>query len=335
MGVHIPVDKEIGEIEMSTGLTRRKRQKERVYTSPSVIALIENSPYDTDDPIEIIRLYAREKVERVRGLCMGPPFDLRLFVSMLGIKIDGTLMAEKDDAFLTSLSDGRLHITFNTNKPETRRNYSIAHEVVHTFFPDYREQIQMRRQNPEHRDKEVEKLCEIGAAEILLPNPEFHDEMESVGGVGISSFEHLRKRFIASREATANRMVDSSSESCAVIYYKFKMKPSEIKTLQKLKQPSLFPTDDDFEKQFLKKLRVDYSISSSTFPHYIPRHKSLDEDSPLVGVAQNDLPFKGVTGINLGRNEVKEFYVEATSFPCDETYSVPHGVIAFVFPTKH
>ena len=91
-------------------------------------------------------------------------------------------------------------------------------------------------------------------------------------------------------------------------------------------------TDEDFEKQFLKKLRVDYSITSDTFHHFIPRHKSLDEDSPLIGVAMTEKPFRGVTGINLSRGAVKDFYVEAVSFPCDDMLGSVHGVIAFVFP---
>jgi len=319
---------------MSIALSQQKGGKTKGFSSPSVTALIENSRYDTDDPVEIIRQTAQEKVKRIRHLCKGPPFDPRILASLLGIDIKSTHLSEKEDALLIPLANGRLQVKYNVNKPETRQNYSIAHEITHTFFPDYREQIQKRQINPDHHDKEVEKLCEIGAAEILLPNPEFRNEMEVAGGVSIESFEHLRKCFIASREATANRMVDSSNEACAVIYYKFKLKPKELKILKQLKEPSLFPYDEDIEKQFLKKLRVEYSISSSAFPHYIPKNKSLDEDSPLVNVALNGLVFKGIADINFGRNEIKELYVEALPFPWDETYTAPHGVIAFVFPNK-
>jgi len=297
------------------------------------LQLVENSADGAKDPVEIVRRIAREKVEYARqNYWEGPPFNPRHLASILGMDCKAVNMQDRDDARLVPLENNRLRIEYNADKPETRQNYSIAHEVAHTFFPDYKEQIQMRKQNPEHRDSEVEKLCEIGAAEMLLPNPYFRNDLSTAGGVSIDSFDYLRDRYRASREATANRMIRNTSKSCAVVYYRFKLKPKEIRQIQAAKEPSLFPVDDDFEKQFLKKLRVDYSVASDSFGVFIPKHKSLDEASPINNVALNGIAFKGKTGISVDRERVVDFYVEAIPYPCDESWGLYNGVIAFLFP---
>ena len=66
---------------------------------------------------------------------------------------------------------GGYSIEFNPNRPRNRVKYSICHELAHTLFPDCAERV---RNRVTHRDMkgdewQLEMLCNIGAAEMLMP----------------------------------------------------------------------------------------------------------------------------------------------------------------------
>ena len=48
-------------------------------------------------------------------------------------------LTHSDDAELHPAENGRMVIRYNPAKPKTRRNFSIAHEIAHTFFPGYQD----------------------------------------------------------------------------------------------------------------------------------------------------------------------------------------------------
>src|SRR5207253_142360 len=63
-------------------------------------------------------------------------------------------------------------IEYNPNRPRERRRYSIAHEIAHTIFPDYAERVRHRGSHHDAVNKDdwqLEMLCNIAAAEFLMP----------------------------------------------------------------------------------------------------------------------------------------------------------------------
>ncbi|MFL5612428.1 MAG: ImmA/IrrE family metallo-endopeptidase [Gemmatimonadaceae bacterium] len=68
-------------------------------------------------------------------------------------------------------SDRDVRIEFNPNRPKGRVRYSLAHEIAHTLFPDCAEQVRDRGRHQDMRGDEwqLEALCNVGAAEILMP----------------------------------------------------------------------------------------------------------------------------------------------------------------------
>ena len=68
-------------------------------------------------------------------------------------------------------SGTRFRIEYNPNRGINRARYSVAHEIAHTLFPDCADAI--RHRLPYHGGDgdswQLEMLCNVGAAEILMP----------------------------------------------------------------------------------------------------------------------------------------------------------------------
>ena len=76
------------------------------------------------------------------------------------------------------------------------------------------------------------------------------------------------------------------------------------------------------------KLRVEFFVPSKLFSEFIPKHKSIDESSPLFEVSVTQGKFQGNICLDLN-NQILEFYAEATSIP--GTYDANLGSRVLVF----
>ena len=303
----------------------------RVYSHSSVVRLIKLHPYISEYPEEIIRALVRSKLAEARNLGWnGPPFDPRFLASTMGIQYEKSReLLHSTDAELHRTENGRLVIKYNPHKPKTRQNFSIAHEIAHTFFPEYGDQYKARHKigkfNPE---SEVEFLCDLGASEIIMPTPEFDLEVNNIG-ISLKSLGKLSTLYETSPEATAIRMIRTDLVPCALMVLDYNHKPTEKSKIEEAKcQQNLF---DDYPWQPPPmKLRIRYSFQSEYFSGYIPNHKSIEESSPLHEVSMTQRPFRGNTTFNLTKQSL-EVYVEAVTLP--GTYKPDFGssVLAFLF----
>ena len=191
----------------------------RVYSNPSVLHLVELHREVSQDPEEIIRHLARNEITDARNYGLsGPPFDPRILASIMGIRHEESKqLTHSEDAELQPIGkrDTDLIIRYNPDKPKTRQNFSIAHEIAHTLFPEYRDQHKLHNKigkfNP---DSEVEFLCDLGASQLIMPTPEFDLDVKSMG-VSLKSLQQLSKLYQASLEATAIRIVTTNLDPCA------------------------------------------------------------------------------------------------------------------------
>src|SRR5207253_2591845 len=101
------------------------------------------------------------------------------------------------DARTIPLKGGRVQIEYNPNRPRARVRYSIAHEIAHTFFSDCSERVRNRttQQNYEAEtdEWELEMLCNIGAAELLMPTGSLAELKDKP--FSIQDILELRKKF--------------------------------------------------------------------------------------------------------------------------------------------
>ena len=307
----------------------------RIYSHSSVTRLIKLHPQISEDPEEIIRSLVHNELTKAKNSGWnGPPFNPQFLASIMGIYYEESrelLMSEDAELHLTE--DDRLIIRYNPNKPKKRQNFSIAHEIAHTFFPEYGYRYKARHKigqfNPE---SEVEFLCDLGASEIIMPTPEFDLDVKNMG-ISLKSLVELSRRYEASPEATAIRMIRTDLASCALIVLDYSYKPTEKSKIEEMEyqakyQQKLF--DVCARKPPRMKLRVQYSFQAKHFSDYIPKHKSLDKSCPLYEVSVTQRLFQGNTKLNLTKQS-SETYVEAMALPGTYKPDLGSSVLVLLF----
>lgn len=162
----------------------------------------------------------RAMEERVRSTVLaakdegwsGPPFDPVDLARVLGLRVEAR--GDIPDA-RTVASGTDLLIEFNPSRPRARVKFSVAHEIAHSFFPDCADAIRNRGGNPAmgNDDWQLEVLCNVGAAELLMPAGSFPEVKGSQ--LQIAQLLALRHQFDVSTEALLIRVAKLSSVPCA------------------------------------------------------------------------------------------------------------------------
>lgn len=178
-----------------------------VNPHPSVQALLEAD--GVADPVLAIRRRARSLVAEASAMGWdGPPFSMIELASLRGLKVSssGGFNDDQDACVTPGL------VLLNARKREVRQRYSIAHEVVHTLFPDYEQELRHAGQlwRREGDDSEFERLCQVGGAELLFPLAPFRTAVTQ-SGVSLQGVIVLAKQFDASLEATTRRLVEAAT----------------------------------------------------------------------------------------------------------------------------
>jgi Zn-dependent peptidase ImmA (M78 family) len=296
----------------------------RVWGHPSVLALIREHGHQAD-PVAIIRERARALIDHGRKLGWdGPPFDPRMLASCLGIKVRSDQLKPGHDAFIFPVKERQLQIVFNAERPVTRQNFSIFHEIIHTVFPDGYEMVRHRHDRREKfdPDREIEFLCDVGAAELLLPADPFLDDLGTLG-FSLDAVLPLRERYSASREAIIRRMVQLDRGVSAAVFLEYRLKPTEIALERQLRlvEPASRPQ---------AKLRIAYAVMSERFRVFLPRHKSIPDDSCAYGALGSGTVEKGQE--NWAIAKLPMCHVEAMSMPVGDSSDVSLKAVAIVRP---
>ena len=146
----------------------------------------------------------------------GPPFDITQLASLRGLEVVASdSFADDQDACIVP---GRVLV--NARKPPVRQRYSVAHEVAHTLFPDYEEELERAGGRLWRRggdESEFESLCQTAAAELLLPLEPFL-AARARHSQGLAGVVRLAVDFETSIEAAARRWVDTTEEPAAVLF---------------------------------------------------------------------------------------------------------------------
>lgn len=180
-----------------------------VWTNKSVISLA-----GKEDPIRVVSARAQDIFFRfIENGGSGPPFNPFDIATFLNLEFRPT--EDVRDAQIVP-QGSRFVIEFNPNRPAERLNYSVAHEIVHTFFPDCKDEIRNRLLHSEidGDDWQLEMLCNIGAAELLMPMGSFPDL--GTKQLTIENLLNLRRQFNVSMEALMLRFAKLSKQKCLI-----------------------------------------------------------------------------------------------------------------------
>lgn len=283
----------------------------------------------SSDPREAVRLKARALIAQFADL-FGPPtmpIDVYVLASMIGIGSSTERPVHSKDAELVPDGTGGVTMRVNPDRPETRRRFSVGHEISHTFFPGYELKVQCRP-DPEVRDRDdpgevIETLCDIGAAEIILPTPWFTDDARNVRRA--DGIVNLANRYRASRHATIRRFAETSRSCVAAVFLSWKLKPTQAKSFNP-DQGNLFGTDPHEDLLASRELRIDYAIPSEKFAEtglYLPKDKSVEVDQ-VLGAATNGACADGECSLDLGAAE-GSYKVMAIPLYTTSTEAGPNG----------
>ena len=161
------------------------------WTNRSALAIAPGA-----DPVLAVQEAAQALVLKAREAgWVGPPFNPIKIVEMLGARTSAN--ASISDARLLASPDGPV-VEYNPQQPRERMRFSIAHEVAHLLFPDWRDEVRNRGGSASADDWQLEMLCNIAASEFVLPIGSLLQGFETAS---IEDLMFERRRYDVSAEA--------------------------------------------------------------------------------------------------------------------------------------
>jgi len=196
----------------SVGTRRSHEERGTVWTHPSVRSL---TALSGSNPFDAITAKARETVfKAIQSGWSGPPYDPFALADFLKISVEPR--QDVVDARTLPIGGGGFRIEFNPNRSAARINFSVAHEIAHTLFPDCAQAIRNRftHATAKANDWQLEVLCNIGAAEILMPAGSLR--LGEGTPLTIDTVIALRQQYAVSSEAVLLRIAKLTSQRCFV-----------------------------------------------------------------------------------------------------------------------
>ncbi len=172
-----------------------------------------------DDPIVAVR---RKASELVRPLT-GPPFRLDDERILRAANIKSVRYSR------TVPGDGRIFlegdtyiVEINASRSSTRRAFTLAHELAHTFFLPLEVRKRVVRADAEterfNRDDEEEFLCDVAAAEMLMPTKQFVRDA-CLYGPSSRTIMVMARIFGTSLTSTARRFAEAEAWRCHIGFW--------------------------------------------------------------------------------------------------------------------
>jgi Zn-dependent peptidase ImmA (M78 family)/O-acetyl-ADP-ribose deacetylase (regulator of RNase III) len=221
------------------------------WTHTSVVRFSQGS-----NPIELMIARAQQvTLEAQENGWTGPPFDPIALAKLFDLRTKPSKDVAEARLLVSPESD--FLIEYNPNHTRSRTKFSVAHEIAHTFFPDWQESVRNRLRHNEMVDDDwqLEMLCNIGAAEILMP-------AGSLGGLNdlplsIDTIVELQRKYEVSTEAVLLRFAHLHTKAFAVFVASFDEKAGKSRYV------------------------IDYSVPSRAWKIEIPRRLALPAASVI------------------------------------------------------
>lgn len=228
------------------------------------------------------------------GTGITPPIELEKIYNRFGIQIP-VLEAIDQEGLLVDPECGLILI--KEDDPTLRQRFSAAHELIELLFAAHPLGKGWKSQQRGPFDEPAkERMCNAGAAEILMPRESFLMRALSLG-ISYQSARQLAFEYIVSITAALVQLVRIYPGQHAVVLWAMKNKPSEMQQKHSEKQMELFETSVYLPS---KKLRVEWSFASPGVP-YIPPDKSISNDTPIYAAWQNIEFTSGFSFVELGK----------------------------------
>lgn len=284
------------------------------------ISLMESA--GLDDPLEAIRKKVDQLLQETEQ--RNVPIDLRIVTSFQGItKIRTESLSVA--AMLLPTASG-LQIIINKDDSIARQHFSIAHEICHTLFPSFNKQPVAKVDKWVGKfsiPQEEEYLCDFGASCLLLPQATVVERISSHRPC-LDQVIQLAEDCRSSLEAAAIAWVYAFPSPCAILFLEEGLKPRQVKREDQLILPGM---EEDFKLE--PELRITLACTSTTFPWFVPKHKSVSRNGVIYAALTTQGRTQGADIIEL-QGEPREVKTESMYSPYRVKGSLKNRVVSYL-----
>lgn len=235
--------------------------------------------------------------------CQGLPVKLEAIVKQYNIDVYKVSLTGQ-----RGLSTPDLGIFLEQDDRDTVQRYSLAHEIMEFLF--HRIDQSHPKLNLEllaDLRKRKEALCELGAANLLMPMKFFKVVVQRMG-FNIETGKHLASACQVSLTAALRRMLDTRIRKALLIYFTLSNSSGEF-IPSAVKQSNMFGPLEFMDPP--KKLRVSRTfVSSYGEAGFIPHEKSIESHTSIFKCYESGSPTSGFDELNLV-NVKGNFFVES------------------------
>lgn len=190
------------------------KQKRPMWEGPTA-KLVERI-YACNSPASVFVTKARVIVHAAKQT--RPPIDPFALAASLNVRVEEKPMAL--DGFIEKDCSGQFVVVLNKDTGIQRKRFTLCHELAHTFFfDDLVHSRSFRREN--QYDPEEERLCNLAAAEMLMPFRMFNGDLQRIkdkNGITPDTVFKLMDRYVVSLQAASNRITWIVRGSACVIW---------------------------------------------------------------------------------------------------------------------
>jgi len=243
-----------------------------MYKHPGQLFIQRHGDVEDAEDVMCYASFLREE----SGLNTEPPVDLSRIYSQFHIPTPKRVPLQNQQGMVVNSDLGIIFI--NNGDIETRQRFTEAHELMELLFaalPNRRGAI--LGQAPRFKYHIKERLCNEGAAELIMPRSTFLPRLHRLHA-SYETGRSLAYEFGVSTSAALIHMIRIGPGHHAIVLWRMKNKPSEISNIISSAQLGFFA--DHSPTLPPKKLRVEWVFTGRSVS-YIPLEKSVPEDSSV------------------------------------------------------
>lgn len=224
--------------------------------------------------------------------CQGLPVKLEAVVKQYHINVHKVSLAGQ-----RGMSIPALGIFLEQDDRETVQRYSLAHEIIEFLFhaidqthPKLNSELLIDLRSRK------EALCELGAANLLMPMKFFKPVVQRMG-FNTDTGKYLASASRVSLTAALRRMLDTRIRRGILVYFTLSNSSGEF-IPSAVKQSNMFGPLEFMDPP--KKMRVSRMfLSSYGEVGFIPREKSVENNTSVFRCYESGIPTSGFNDLNL------------------------------------
>lgn len=222
------------------------------------------------------------------GLGDEPPIALTRIYQHFGMPEPLRAPLNEQQGILVDSNTGIILI--KEDDPIVRQRFTEGHELMELLF-DAQQEARFESSLPNWSEQRKERLCDQGAADLLMPRSSFVPRLNQLG-ISLKTGRSLSTLYQTSLLATLVRMLQYGTGNYALVLWHCVRKPSEIK--------------QQFTVKPRRKLRVCWKIQTQDWTGgFIPKDKSIPHDSLISQAYVSGQPHSGVETIHLGWTSIR------------------------------